>query len=115
MIEKMSIVDQSPVGMHALTSLCSCAGFGVLEIGDFLVHGDVRRRNIMKAGLMVWLKDVRVSVMAERLAWRSGLHSSGMQVGTATHVKFRVLPFRVKTQGGLNWLCMAMTLLEALF
>ena len=33
------------------------------------------------------------------LAWCSGLHSRGMKVGATTQVKFRVLPFRVKTQG----------------
>jgi hypothetical protein len=35
----------------------------------------------------------------EKLAWCSGLHSSGMKVGATTQVKFRVLSFRVKTQG----------------
>jgi hypothetical protein len=34
----------------------------------------------------------------EGLAWCSRLHSSGMKVGATTQVKFKVLPFRVKTQ-----------------
>ena len=39
-----------------------------------------------------------------------------MKVGAAAHVKFGVLPFRVKNpRSDLNWLCLAMTLLEALF
>jgi hypothetical protein len=34
----------------------------MLTSGDFLVHDKVRRRNIMKAGLVDWLKELRVSV-----------------------------------------------------
>jgi hypothetical protein len=41
--------------------------YSVLTSGDFLVHGEVRRRNIMKAGLVDWLKEVRVSVMLRDL------------------------------------------------
>ena len=32
-----------------------------------MVHGEVRRRNIMKAGLVDWLKEVRVYVMLRDL------------------------------------------------
>jgi hypothetical protein len=35
----------------------------------------------------------------EKLVWCSGFHNSGMNVGAITHVKFEVLPFRVKSQG----------------
>jgi hypothetical protein len=34
----------------------------------------------------------------EGLAWYSVFDGSSMQVGMAAHVKFRVLPFRVKIQ-----------------
>jgi hypothetical protein len=43
-----------------------------LTSGDFLVYGEVRRRNIMKAGLVGWLKEVRVSVVLRDLLGVSG-------------------------------------------
>jgi hypothetical protein len=39
----------------------------VLTSRDFSVHGEVRRMNIMKAGLVDWLKEVQVSVMLRDL------------------------------------------------
>jgi hypothetical protein len=74
--------------------LCS-----VSTSSDILIHGEVRRREyheVQIGGLANWDLSLRA---VEGLAWCSGLRSSGMQVGAATQVKFRVLPFRVKIQG----------------
>jgi hypothetical protein len=39
-----------------------------------------------------------------------------MKMGAATQVKFKVLPFRGENpMSDLNWLCLAMALLKALF
>ena len=35
----------------------------------------------------------------EELAWSFRIRSSGMEVGTTTQVKLKVLPFKVKIQG----------------
>ena len=72
--------------------------YSVFTSGDFLVHGEVRRRNIMKAGLVVWLKEVRVSVMLRDLLGVPGSASVVCRWGRH-HRKFRVLHLRVKTQG----------------
>jgi hypothetical protein len=52
----------------------------------------------------------------EELAWCFMTWSSGMRVGAIAQEKFKALPFRGESpMSGLNWLCLAMSLLKALF
>ena len=90
-----------------LFRLFSSGGSGVklfcVDIKRFLVHGEVRSREYHEGGIRGLAKEGSSLPNVEELAWRSGIRNSGMKVGAAAHVKFRVLPFRVKTQ------CMALT------
>jgi hypothetical protein len=62
----------------------------MMKVGRREVH-EGRRGGLAKGG-----SNLRA---VERLAWCSGLHISSMKVEVITQVKFKVLPFRMKTQG----------------
>jgi hypothetical protein len=79
-----------------------------------MVHSEVRDREYHE-GRIGGLAGGSNLCTVEGLAWCSRFCSNNMKVGVAALVKFRVLPFRVKIQGSLNWLCLAIVLLNALF
>ena len=73
--------------------------FSVLTSSDYGSMMKVGRREFhegRRGGLAKGGSSLRA---VEGLAWCSRLYISGMKVGATTQVKFRVLPFRVKTQG----------------
>jgi hypothetical protein len=78
-----------------------------VAIRQLLVHGEVRGREYHEGrigGLAIGGSSLYT---VKGLAWCCGFHNSSMQVGAATHVKFRVFPFRMKIQGltliGCTW------------
>jgi hypothetical protein len=72
--------------------------FSVLTPCDIGSMVKVRRREYHEARMGGLAKGGSSLCFVEGLAWCSGLHNSGMKVGATTHVKFKVLPFRMKTQ-----------------
>jgi hypothetical protein len=88
-----------------------CSG---LSSDDILIHGEIRGEEYHEG--RIWSTSNGVSGLfdVDGIAWCSGSRSSSMHVGATTQVKFRVLSFRVK-RSCLNWLCLAMALLKALF
>jgi hypothetical protein len=87
-----------------------------VDIKRLLVHGEVRSRKFHEGGIGGLAKECSSLRDVEELAWCFGIRGSGMKVRAATQVKFRVLPFQGENpRSSLNWLCLAMTLLEALF
>jgi hypothetical protein len=74
------------------------------------VHGEVRRREYHEGRIGELANGGSSLCAVDGLAWCFGLRSSGMEVEAAAHVKFGVLPFRVKIQGlaltGCAWQCL---------
>jgi hypothetical protein len=65
----------------------------------------------------LWTGHGGLSLCAEvDLAGVSRLGATSLKVGAAAQEKFKVLLFRMKNvRSGLNWLCLIVTLLKALF
>jgi hypothetical protein len=63
------------------------------------VHDEVEGEEYHEGRIRGLAMEVRVSALLRDLLSVPGSRSSSMEVGMATHVKFRVLPFRVKIQG----------------
>jgi hypothetical protein len=61
-----------------------------------LIHGEVIRREYDEGRIGGLAKGGSILYAVERLACCFELRNSGMKVGVATQMKFRVLPFRVK-------------------
>ena len=75
------------------------SSFSVLTSSDYGSMMKVERREVHEGRRGGLAKGGSSLCDVEGLAWCSGLHNSGMKVGATTQVKFRVLPFRVETQG----------------
>jgi hypothetical protein len=85
------------------------SSFSLIDIKWLWIHDESRKKRI-SLGRRGGLAKGGLNLCAvEGLAWYFGLRSSGMEVGAAAHVKFGVLPFKVKTQGlaltGCAWQC----------
>jgi hypothetical protein len=90
-----------------------------LSTGFWLARLGSKHKSCMKQTYIHINKDGGSSLWTvEGLAWCSRFCSSSMQVGAATQVNFRLqsLTFQDENpRSGLNWLCLAMSLLKALF
>jgi hypothetical protein len=76
-----------------------CEALSFVAIRRLLVHGEVRGGEYHE-GRIGGLAIGGLSLYTvEGFPWCFGFHNSSMQVGAATHVKFRILPFRMKIQG----------------
>jgi hypothetical protein len=69
----------------------------------------------MKAGLVDWLKVVRVNVMLRDLLGVPGLQQWYACGGGSTGEVRSLTSQGENPRSGLNWLCLTMFLLEALF